>query len=87
MTLRKVCLCLILASLFISARADEPVGGIKDELEDAFEEVYVAGKNLYDKLPPSGKFAAGAGVGFVGSRVAVKSTVSGVKAAGAAFIV
>ncbi len=87
MTLRKVCFFLILASILLSSRADDPVGGIKEEIEEAVEEVYVAGKNLYDKLPPSGKFAAGAGVGFVGSRVAVKSAVSGVKVAGAAFIV
>ena len=87
MTLRKVCFFLILASILLSSRADDPVGGIKEEIEEAVEEVYVAGKNLYDKLPPSGKFAAGAGVGLVGSRVAVKSAVSGVKVAGAAFIV
>ena len=51
------------------------------------EEAYEQGKNLYDKLPPQGKFAVGAGVGLVGSRMAVKTAVSGVKVAGAAFIV
>ena len=40
----------------------------------------------YDDLPEKGKFATGAAVGFGGSRVAIKSAVSVVKVAGAAFI-
>ena len=87
MTLRKLCLCLILASLFLAARGDETVGGFKEEIGDALGGVYEKGKNLYDNLPPGGKFAAGAGAGFVGSRVAVNGATSAVKVAGAAFIV
>ena len=43
-------------------------------------------KEKYDELPDKGKFATGAFAGFVGSRMAVKSAVSIVKVAGAAFI-
>jgi hypothetical protein len=43
-------------------------------------------KEKYDELPDNGKFATGAFAGFVGSRIAVKSAVSIVKVAGAAFI-
>lgn len=43
-------------------------------------------KEKYDELPPKGKFASGAFLGFAGSRFAVKSAVSIVKVAGAAFI-
>lgn len=87
MTLRKIFAFFILASLLLFTRADETIGGIQEEIEEALEEAYEQGKNLYDNLPPQGKFAVGAGVGLVGSRVAVKTVVSGVKVAGAAFIV
>ena len=43
-------------------------------------------REKYDELPENGKFATGALVGFGGSRVAIKSAVSVVKVAGAAFI-
>lgn len=87
MTLRKIFTFFVLASLLSFTRADETIGGIQEEIEEALEEAYEQGKNLYDNLPPQGKFAVGAGVGLVGSRVAVKTAVSGVKVAGAAFIV
>jgi hypothetical protein len=87
MTIRKIFLFFVLASVLLFARADETTGGIQEEIEEALEEAYEQGKSLYDKLPPQGKFAVGAGVGLVGSRVAVKTAVSGVKVAGAAFIV
>jgi hypothetical protein len=67
-------------------RADD-VGGIQEEIEEVLEEAYAKGKNLYDKLPPPGKFAAGAGVGYFGSKMAVNTVVSSMKVAGAAFIV
>jgi len=86
MNLRKLCLCLIFASVCLVARADD-VGGIKEEISDAVEDAYEDAKNLYDKLPETGKFAVGAGAGFFGSRVAVSSAVTGVKVAGAAFVV
>jgi hypothetical protein len=54
-----------------SARADSLVSQLKEK---------------YDELPAKGKFATGAFAGFVGSRMAVKSAVSIVKVAGAAFI-
>lgn len=44
-------------------------------------------KKIYDDLPPHGKMATGAFVGFSSSRVAVKTAVGGLKVAGAAFIV
>jgi hypothetical protein len=86
MNLRKLCLCLIFATLCLTARADD-IGGIKEEIAEAVEDAYGDAKNAYDKLPESGKFAVGAGAGFIGSRVAVSSAVTGVKVAGAAFVV
>ena len=87
MTLKRISLFFILASLLLFARADETTGGIKEEIEEVLEEVYQEGKSYYAKLPPPGKFAVGAGVGLLGSRVAVKTAVTGVKVAGTAFIV
>lgn len=43
-------------------------------------------REKYDELPEKGKFATGAVLGFGGSRVAIKSAVTVVKVAGAAFI-
>lgn len=43
-------------------------------------------RQKYDELPEKGKFAAGALVGFSGSRIAIKSAVTVVKVAGAAFV-
>jgi hypothetical protein len=76
----------IFACLCQGIRADD-VGGIQEELEEVLEEAYATGKNLYEKLPSPGKFAAGAGVGYFGSKIAVNTAVSSAKIAGAAFIV
>lgn len=88
MNLRNFCLCLVLATLFLVAptRADD-VGGIKEEISEAMGDAYDDAKNAYDKLPEPGKFAVGAGAGFIGSRVAVSGAVTGIKVAGSAFIV
>lgn len=43
-------------------------------------------REKYDELSDKGKFATGAVAGFAGSRVVVKSAVSVVKLAGAAYI-
>ena len=43
-------------------------------------------KEHYDSLSPKGKFAVGAGVGYVGAKVVVGSAVKAIKVAGAAFI-
>eukprot|EP00562_Extubocellulus_spinifer_P007479 CAMPEP_0178505422 /NCGR_PEP_ID=MMETSP0696-20121128/19121_1 /TAXON_ID=265572 /ORGANISM="Extubocellulus spinifer, Strain CCMP396" /LENGTH=142 /DNA_ID=CAMNT_0020134729 /DNA_START=81 /DNA_END=509 /DNA_ORIENTATION=- len=43
-------------------------------------------RDQYDSLPPKGKFATGAVVGFVGAKIAVGSAVKAAKVAGAAFI-
>ena len=43
-------------------------------------------KEHYDSLSPKGKFAVGAGVGFVGAKVVVGSAVKAIKVAGAAFV-
>ena len=43
-------------------------------------------KDQYDSLSPKGKFAVGAGVGYVGAKVVVGSAVKAIKVAGAAFI-
>jgi len=43
-------------------------------------------KEKYDSLPPYGKFACGAALGFTGSRCAIKTVVGGAKLVGAAFI-
>eukprot|EP00428_Durinskia_dybowskii_P046548 CAMPEP_0170352310 /NCGR_PEP_ID=MMETSP0116_2-20130129/77466_1 /TAXON_ID=400756 /ORGANISM="Durinskia baltica, Strain CSIRO CS-38" /LENGTH=156 /DNA_ID=CAMNT_0010606235 /DNA_START=124 /DNA_END=594 /DNA_ORIENTATION=+ len=40
----------------------------------------------YEEMPEKGRFAAGAVAGFVGSRVAVRSAVTIIKVAGAAYI-
>lgn len=40
----------------------------------------------YDGLPDKGKLAAGAAVGFVGSRVVLNSAMGAIKVAGVAFI-
>lgn len=84
--LRKLCFYLVLATLFLAGRADD-IGGIRQEIGEVVEDVGAAAASAYQKLPPPGRFAVGAGVGFVGSRVAVNTAVSAVKVAGAAFIV
>ncbi len=43
-------------------------------------------KEKYEEMPEKGRFAAGAVAGFVGSRVAIKSAVSVIKVAGAAYV-
>jgi hypothetical protein len=43
-------------------------------------------RSKYDDLPEKGKFATGGLLGFGVSRMAIKSAVSVVKIAGAAFI-
>lgn len=50
------------------------------------DDVFSYLKEKYDEMPEKGRFAAGAVVGFVGSRVAIKSAVSVIKVAGAAYI-
>jgi hypothetical protein len=90
--LRKLSFLLLLSSLLFVGRvcaveADEKVGGIVEEAQEAMEDVADQIYSAYDKLPPQGKFIAGAGVGFVGSRIVVKGAVTTAKVAGAAFIV
>lgn len=43
-------------------------------------------KEKYDSLPPKGKFATGAFVGFVGAKAFVGSAVKAIKIGGAAFV-
>ena len=43
-------------------------------------------REQYESLPPKGKFATGAVVGFVGAKVVVGSAVKAAKVAGAAFL-
>ena len=43
-------------------------------------------REKYEELPPAGKFAACAAIGFCGSRAALKTFVGAAKVAGAAFI-
>jgi hypothetical protein len=57
------------------ARAEEPSLGIFDTM-----------KETYEDLPPPGKFAAGAVLGFTGTRFVVNKAVGIAKIAGAAFI-
>ena len=78
---------LIFTFLMLSVKAEDSTGGIQEELEEALEEVFEQGKSFYDSLPPPGKFAVGAGAGFLGSRIAVKAAVTSVKTAGTAFVV
>lgn len=51
-------------------------------MEDVVDEIQQA----YDDLSPKGKALVGAGTGFVGSRLAVKGSVTVVKVTGAAFV-
>ena len=62
---------LVAQNLSSSARADDVFSYLKEK---------------YEELPEKGRFAAGAVAGFVGSRVAVKSAVTVIKVAGAAYI-
>jgi len=43
-------------------------------------------KEHYDSLSPKGKFAVGAGVGYVGAKVVFGTAVKAIKVAGAAFV-
>lgn len=66
------------------------VGALPDDAEAAASEKGLFGsvkETYYDDLPPPGKFATGAGIGFVGSRLTVKTASNALKAAGATFIV
>jgi hypothetical protein len=82
--LRKLLTSLCMAVLCLST------GAVAKPADDDFN-AQAAGflkslREKYDALPESGKFATGACIGFGGSRLAVKSAVSVVKIAGAAFV-
>jgi hypothetical protein len=78
--LRKVILMIVvLCSMQTMVQADDDRSN-KDGIVQSL-------KKLYGDLPPHGKMATGAFVGFASSRVAVKTAVGGLKMAGAAFIV
>lgn len=67
---------LLLALLTTAARADD----------SPFKSTYDYLKQKYDELPENGKLATGAVAGYAVSRVAIKSAVTVVKVAGAAFV-
>jgi len=57
-------------------------------VKSSFERIVTPLKmQYYDDLPPKGKFAAGAFVGFAGCKLTSKTITKGVKFTGAAFIV
>ncbi|CAJ1966896.1 unnamed protein product [Cylindrotheca closterium] len=67
---------LLLALLASTTRAEE----------SSFKNTYDYLKKKYDDLPENGKLATGAVAGYGVSRVAIKSAVTVVKVAGAAFV-
>ena len=70
------CLALALVASSLVASAEAEVEG------GPFSKV----KEKYDSLSPKGKMVAGATVGFVGSRLALKTVTSVAKIGAAAFI-
>mmetsp|Transcript_15292 Transcript_15292/g.21817 ORF Transcript_15292/g.21817 Transcript_15292/m.21817 type:complete len:187 (+) Transcript_15292:91-651(+) len=86
-------LCLVLALIIPSshgvsvspppALVQDTVESIRESLGNALKPVKVK----YDSLPPKGKFATSAVIGFVSSKAAVGTTVKVLKIAGATFLV
>lgn len=74
-------LCFALAVGALPDDAEAAASGTDKGLFGTVKEKY------YDDLPPPGKFGTGVAVGFVGSRLTVKSASSALKAAGATFVV
>ena len=62
---------LVAQNMSSSARADNVFSYLKEK---------------YEEMPEKGRFAAGAAAGFVGSRIALRSAVTVIKVAGAAYI-
>ena len=78
MSWRKLFLCIVL----LWTRATTEVTAQGGDEEGPFEAL----RAKYESLPPKGKFCAGAAVGFVGSRLVMKSAMTALKLAGVAFI-
>ena len=57
-----------------------------DDIKSPIESITVPLKQQFDALPPKGKFATGAFVGFAATRVAIKTTTGILKIAGATFV-
>jgi hypothetical protein len=58
----------------------------KKQKEDIVQSYMEQLRDQYEKLPDQGKFATGSVVGFGASKMVVKSAVTFVKVAGAAFV-
>jgi hypothetical protein len=78
-------LLLLVALVALSGKARAQVEVVEDE-EQQTNGPFHAIQEKYEDLPPAGKFVATAAVGFVGSRVALKTFVRVAKVGGAAFI-
>uniref|UniRef100_A0A7S1ZZG1 Uncharacterized protein n=1 Tax=Trieres chinensis TaxID=1514140 RepID=A0A7S1ZZG1_TRICV len=79
-------LFFLLASLALS----HPRAGAickAQEAEDARAFIPAPLRQKFDELPPKGKFATGAFVGFAATRMAIRTAVKVVKFAGAVFVV
>lgn len=72
-----------LYSIFLLLALLAPTAGAE---ESPFQSTYDYLKQKYDDLPENGKLATGAVAGYGVSRVAIKSAVTVVKVAGAAFV-
>lgn len=79
----KISLSYTLCSVFLLISLLVPTASAKDS---PFKSTYDYLKQKYDELPENGKLATGAVAGYGMSRVAIKSAVTVVKVAGAAFV-
>lgn len=85
--LKKLLLLLVGTILVFASVSSAQKTTTKDE-DKAEVKVYLAHlREQYEKLPDQGKFVTGAVVGFGASKMVVKSAVTFVKVAGAAFVV
>ena len=77
---------LLLLSLLLLASSSYAEKSTKDEDKTTLK-VYIAQiRDEYEKFPDKGKFVTGAVIGFGASKMVVKSAVTFVKVAGAAFV-
>jgi hypothetical protein len=76
-SLRKLLLCImVVLAVALPCTSAKEAGGILDTVKEQFA-----------SLEPRGKFSVGAAVGFVGSRLALRSAITAVKVAGVALVV
>ena len=88
MSLGRLSLLFLICSVAISRTGSSVLvcAQESDDIKSPIESITVPLKQQFDALPPKGKFATGAFVGFAATRVAIKTTTGILKIAGATFV-